>query len=351
MPFHIELLWNIKMNNLLTILMVTLVVLTVAGGCSNQTDVIVYSANDIGSWDIFSINAGTGEQHRLTSSQCDEHYFACSPDGGKIAFVARCRNTQNELRIINADGSDERILLKNNLIDDSPISWSPDSSQVVFSLRVQKDTTHYRNLFIINIDGSDLKRLTTTPGWDSYPVWSPTGNLIAYITNNTSLNIVNAENGESRCLSDSLQYYQDISWSPDGKEIVFVAPNPAHVLYKISINNGELTMILHGPPSDTWDQPQWSPDGTKIAFVSNNDIFVVPSEGGEAQQLTFSSEYEQNPIWSRSGEKIAFSYIEGVNTNTGTNEDLYIMNKDGSDQINLTNTPEINEDFPEFLNK
>ena len=76
-------------------------------------------------------------------------------------------------------------------------------------------------------------------------------------------------------------------------------------------------------------QPLWmrynriSPNGDKIAFTYKGDIYVVDAHGGEARQLTTSSAYDYNPIWSNDGTKIAFA------TDRNGNFDIYVMPAEG----------------------
>ena len=83
-------------------------------------------------------------------------------------------------------------------------------------------------------------------------------------------------------------------------------------------------------------QPLWmrynkiSPNGDKIAFTYKGDIYVVDAQGGEARQLTTSSAYDYNPIWSNDGTKIAFA------TDRNGNFDIYVMPAEGGVACRVT---------------
>ncbi len=84
--------------------------------------------------------------------------------------------------------------------------------------------------------------------------------------------------------------------------------------------------------------PSWSPDGTKIAFSSNRDgnreVYVMSVDGSNQINLTNSPNDDNNPSWSPDGTKIAFS------SNRDGNREVYVMSADGSNQINLTINPD-----------
>ena len=83
--------------------------------------------------------------------------------------------------------------------------------------------------------------------------------------------------------------------------------------------------------------PDWSPDGTKIAFVStrdgNNEIYVMNADGSNPTNLTNHSASDLFPIWSPDGTKIAF--VSGRDGNA----EIYVIDADGANPVNITNNP------------
>src|SRR5436190_103875 len=146
-------------------------------------------------------------------------------------------------------------------------------------------------------------------------------------------------------------------FSPDGKKIVFtssraagrfiVSPN-AFDIYTMDANGANVKRLTNNTALDT--EPAFSPDGTKIAFSStrdggDEDLWVMNADGTNPVQLTsFGNDDETEPAWSHDGTKIAFTRVtfNGVLGVLGTQKDLWVMNADGSNKRQLTSL--INEE-------
>ena len=146
-----------------------------------------FSEKDFYFVDFYLADANSGKvKHRLLKSSYSSNYEtfrfinsagAWSPDGKYIAVAAK-RGPRDEILIIDVRRNKEhrRIRLKLNGI--TTPSWSPDGKQLVF--------TGYdgglSDLFLVNADGSNLRRLTNDKYADLMPVWSPDGQTIAFAT-------------------------------------------------------------------------------------------------------------------------------------------------------------------------
>jgi len=95
---------------------------------------------------------------------------------GTIAFYSD-RDGNPEIYVMNADGSDLRRLTDNDATDQAP-AWSPDGTQIAFV----SDRDGNREIYVMNADGSEPQRLTDNPAYESHPAWSPDGTQIAFIS-------------------------------------------------------------------------------------------------------------------------------------------------------------------------
>jgi TolB protein len=126
------------------------------------------------------------------------------------------------------------------------------------------------------------------------------------------------------------------NWSPDGKSLAYVSYRQGNpVIFLASIFEGKSTPNLTGEPKDGQAfAPALSPDGTKIAFASNRggnlDIWVANANGSQPRRLTSSTASDTAPAWSPTGQEIAFT-----SSRTGTPQ-VWIMDSEGLNPRRLT---------------
>jgi dipeptidyl aminopeptidase/acylaminoacyl peptidase len=253
--------------------------------------------------------------------------------GPRIAFVS-LRDRNNELYIMNADGSGLARLTDNPAVDYDP-ACSPDGTRLAFMSR--RDGNN--EIYVMDSDGSSVIRLTNNAAEDWDPAWSRDGGRIAFVSDragNAEIYIMSATGGGVTRVTGNTIGDRWPSWSPDGNHIVLASPRGGNdeLLIK-DLLSGDVTRLTNNP-ADDWD-PEWSPDGSRIAFVSdrdgNEEIYVVDADGGGVTRLTNNPGVDIAPAWSPDGRRIAFvSY-------TGTNGEIYVMNADGSGVTRVTNNP------------
>jgi TolB protein len=154
---------------------------------------------------------------------------ACGPvwskDGKKIAYYAFALTQPSrnpEIWVMDPDGANPKKLTDHGL---DP-SWSPDGKQIAFA-------SHRDGIFQIyamNADGSNLRRLTKDKSEDSNPAWAPDGASILYSSATTddhrALFIMGADGADAHGIAHSKkQDYCFPTWSPDGQTIVFSVLN------------------------------------------------------------------------------------------------------------------------------
>src|SRR6266508_4356434 len=207
-------------------------------------------------------------------------------------------------------------------------------------------------IWVMNGDGTDARRLTHNTTWDIAPVWSPNGMTVAFYgvqfdaagnpLGPPHLFLIDAAGGEQTQLTELRGRFP--SWSPDGQKIAFDNGSPiSDDIYVMNADGTGVTQLTFNQAADV--APAWSPDGRKIAFQSNRDgnleIYVMNADGTSGQtRLTDYPGRDQDPDWSPDGRKIAFERdIEPIELQI---LEVFVMNADGSGVTPLTSLPSEN---------
>lgn len=258
-------------------------------------------------------------------------------DGEKIVFVST-RDGNEEIYVMNVDGSNVVQLTHNSAADLGP-AWSPDGKKIAFV----SDREGNSEIYIMNADGSNVvKLLPDNIAENLNPAWSPDGKKIAFNSNmdgSPEIYVMNADGSNLVQLTHDKSWSGGPAWSPDGQRIAYSAIDLSDVfstggfpsqIRVIDADGGN--MVKFGKNDDS--SPVWSPDGEKIVFSSfrngNYEIYVMNADGTEEKRLTTNPRIDKMPVWSPDGEKIAF-----VSDRDG-NDEIYIMNADGSNVVRLT---------------
>jgi len=255
--------------------------------------------------------------------------------GGRIAFASD-RNGNEEIHVMNSDGSGQTRLTNNPAYDEDP-SWSPDGTLIAFTSKRDGNA----EIYVMNADGSEVTRLTNNPAYEADPSWSPDGTRIAYTAvplneANWEIYVMNADGSGVTRLTNNSDWDGEPCWSPDSTRIAFRSWRDGNTeIYVMNADGSRQTNLTNHPARDT--QFSWSPDGTHIAFTSDRDgnyeIYVMNADGSGVTRLTNNSDWDSEPCWSPDSTRIAFRSWRD------SNSEIYVMNADGSGVTRLTDNP------------
>ena len=196
---------------------------------------------------------------------------------------------------------------------------------------------HGKDLFIMDYDGHNTKKLTNHGSSVLSPDCSPDGRQVVFTSDKSWDHDVYLLNfkatrlpAEGRRITRGIHLDNSPRWSPDGTRVAFSRNGDIYV----ASPSGEILKRLTGSPAIDLS-PTWSPDGKKIAFVSDRagtpNIYVISSEGGRATRIT-SGGYNTDPVWSpnASVNRIAFVKVRK------SKADIYAVGPDGRGEQRLT---------------
>ena len=248
-----------------------------------------------------------------------DHDRGPPPPEGTIAYSAP---DFHDVLVARADGSRVRRLTSTPGPQFDP-SFSPDGSLIAY-----RDSRHAINeddeIWVMDRDGGHARNLTRDHGNDWSPAWSPDGATIAFAsTRSGSLELwtMASDGSNPRRLSSSPAEYP--SWSPDGSRIAFSLVTAGAVQIGIVRRGGRGEHIVT-PVTENSELPAWSPDGTLIAFSrgfeGHRTIWTMKPDGAQAHAITEPGSDDVAPAWSPDGRYIVFA----------RRQRLMIMRADGS---------------------
>jgi TolB protein len=167
-------------------------------------------------------------------------------------------------------------------------AWSPDGTKLAFTSNRDGNP----EIYVMNKDGSGLRRMTNSPTIDVSPTWSPTGNQLAWVSDRTGqpkIYLMNSDGTGQRLLVGDPKSDRP-TWSR-GKfnEIAYASQTgPGYDIKIYSFEKGEAIKVTDGIGSN--ESPSFSPNGRHIAFTSTRNgkaqVFTVDRDGNNLRQIT-----------------------------------------------------------------
>jgi len=296
--------------------------------------------NNSADWKIYSMNKDGTEQKEIVDLTVRYDYPMISNYGKKLLFVHNSEAWDYELYLVNTDGSGLNLIDSSYRYCNSP-AWSIDDTKIVYTKYIN-DTT--QGIFIYDIISKSINQLTSSRDCES-PVFSPNGKTITYYQN-SNICLMNIDGSDKRIL---LPNGGSFKWSPKGDKIVYTSEgdNRSSQIF-LANSNGSGAKQLTNSYEPNWDSgfpsfgnynPQWTPDESKIVYVSeaahkfgNPEIFIMNSDGSNQIELTNSNHRSEDPVISPDGKFIVFA--SGMNLNY--NSDIFIMDINGKNQNPLS---------------
>ena len=241
---------------------------------------------------------------RITNSRDLNLNPSWSSDVSAIAYSAYRGNGAPDILLSFITTGVLQNLTKGRLRDGSYLPvFSPDGKRIAFAATAEGASS--QDIFVMNVDGTNLRRVTTHPDIDTAPTWSPSGTQIAFTSNRTGkqqIYIANADgSGSAQRLNIPDGEVDRATWAPSPyNEIAYYARNgPGFDIKVHELATGVTRQLTFGEGSN--ESPSYSPSGRHLAFTSTRSglvqVFTIGRDGNGLRQVTRTGN-NQYPDWS-----------------------------------------------------
>jgi len=287
-----------------------------------------------------------------------EAYF--SPDGRKLIYQSNRGGYEcDKIWIMDIDGSDKHMVSPDYGAHTCSFFF-PDGKRIVFSStsylpgdcppkpKMPRVAGHVwplypYDIFVANLDGSDMKRITDNPKYDAEPIVSSDGKRIVFGSQRDGdfdVYVMDSDGSHVSLLTDRTGYDGGPWFSPDGKKIVwrawypetedekklwrdcmennYIVPLPLDLWVMDSDGSNKRRIVRNGATNFA---PSWHPDGKRIIFSSNMDdwredtklyghnfeLYMIGADGAELKRLTHNTVFDGFPMFSPDGKRLAFA--------------------------------------------
>ena len=286
------------------LLILTVVVVLVAGCTTETTPPTNKTVPHEGDWGIYALDLSTEE----------------------VELIWSCNETISHLCLNNA------------------------GDEFAFSRKIGGTQDSNEEVFVIGVNGTGLRQLTSNSHRDLYPCYSPEDSKIAFLSwpgSTLDIYVMNSDGSGGKMLYDSGFHDADINWGSSGR-IAFTRNSQ---IWTMKDDGSDAQQVTSPPKAGQWGNanlpfgdydPRFSPDGSKIAFErleadtsshGNYNLYVIDSTGTGETRLTDTGYSQGLAIWSHSGDKLV--YVVAAIGSEGK-YDIYMIDADGSNARNIT---------------
>ena len=319
-------------------------------GFSPNGQNVVFAANGEAesSLHIHVVSTTGGGTRRITDGESNDFAPVWANDGSQIAFLRESGDGLAEVWLIRLDGTNARRLAEVRRTDsDHPLSWTQDSRWLVVAAASASGGPSA--LYLMSTITGEQRQITSGPirfGGDLSPAISPDGRRLAF-TRATGFSwrdifVVTLSSDllpiqEPIRLTDLKQIVDAVTWTPDGRSLIFSAANTgagARHLFSVDVDRSSPAKSLVETGIEGM-HPSVSPDGHKLVYASKNleqsSIWRLDLQGSKGPQRLISSTRRDYTVdTSPDGQRLVFSSVR-----SGPSE-IWTSKKDGSDLKRIT---------------
>ena len=255
--------------------------------------------------EIYVVDYDGANEQRITNSRDLNSNPTWASDARGIAYSAYRRNGAPDIVLSLIYTGVLQNLTKGRFRDGAYLpAFSPDGKQVAFTATAEGASA--QDIYVMNADGSNWRRITTHPDIDTTPTWSPSGTQIAFISDRTGrpqIYIMNVDGSGVRRLPIPDAEADHPTWAPAPfNEIAYYARTGSGYDIKIhELATGQTRQITFSEGSN--ESPSYSPSGRHLAFTSSRgsglyQVYTIGRDGNGLRQVTRSGN-NHTPDWSK----------------------------------------------------
>ncbi|MCO6431706.1 MAG: PD40 domain-containing protein [Deltaproteobacteria bacterium] len=267
-------------------------------------------------------------------------------NGGNLTVQLYLYDVQKRSMVLGKEYSGDASQIKkishrfaNEILKFFTGEYGPFGTQISFSSRVGR----FKELFVMDIDGSEIRQLTNDRGLAISSSWAPDGIHLVYTSYRNRVPDLFRMNINSRSVTqltrgEPLELGAKYKRSEPASELLLASITTGRDSDIVLLNMSGAVVQRITPSNGAIDvSPEWSPDNSRIAFCSNRgggpQIYTMAADGSNVKRISFvTSNYCTSPSWSPKGDKIAFV------CRADAGFQIFVANADGSNALQLTSS-------------